>query len=99
MRHALILVCLVGILLLAGTVLDAVVRRSPAPGLMVVWTSHPGKMLSSLPGGQVRVVNTWLAGHIVQLHVQSMRDFGEPLAATRLAVRLPEAISTLAGCG
>jgi hypothetical protein len=56
-------------------------------------------MLSSLPGGQVRVVNTWFTGHIVQLHVQSMRDFGEPLAATRLAVRLPEAISTLAGCG
>jgi hypothetical protein len=99
MRHVAVLVSLLVTMLVTGLALDGLARRSPAPGLILAWNSNPGKMLSSLPSGQVRVVNTWLSGHMVQLHVESMRDFETPLAATRLAIRLPEVTVTMAGCG
>jgi len=98
-RHVLVLACLAATVVVTGAILDGLARRSPGPGLVLAWSDHPGPMLASLPRGQVRVVNTWLAGHLVQLHVESMRRFGAPLAATRLAIRLPEATTILAGCG
>jgi hypothetical protein len=99
MRHAAVLFGLVVTMLVTGLVLDGVARKSPASGIVLVWNSDPGKMLASLPARQARIVNTWLSGHVVQLHVESMREFGPSLAATRLTIRLPEASVTLAGCG
>lgn len=99
MKHAIVLASLLVTMVVTGLALDSIAHRSPAPGLILAWNTDPGKMLSSLPSGQVRVVNTWLAGHMVQLHVESMRDFQSPLEATRVAIRLPEVTVALAGCG
>lgn len=99
MRHIVVLVSLVLTMVVTGLALDGLARRSPAPGLILAWNTNPGRMLASLPAGQVRVVNMWLSGRMVQLHVESMHQFTAPLAATPFSIRLPEVTVALAGCG
>lgn len=97
MRHLLASLSLLLVLAVAAAGLDALARRSARPGLILAWTYEPGTTLASLPQ-QTRIVNSWWSGHLLQLHVESLREFTGPLAAARLSLRLPEPGVALAGC-
>lgn len=99
LRHVVALGSLVATLVLAGVVLDRIARQSAAPGIVLVLSGDPARTLASLPTGQGRIVNTWMSGRIVQLHVESMRGFDASMSAVLAEMRLPAAMVTLAGCG
>jgi hypothetical protein len=90
---------LVATVVLAGVVLDRIARWSATPGIVFVLSGDPARTLASLPTGQGRIVNTWVSGHIVQLHVESMRGFDASMNAVLVEMRLPGVMVTLAGCG
>lgn len=97
-RHAVTLLAFGSALGMAALGISSLASKSPAAGVILVWTAEPQTLLAYLPG-QVRIVNTWLDGRFVQLHVDSMREVPEHLRGAWVAVRLPGAGMTLAGCG
>lgn len=99
LRHACALLCLGAVLGAAGCAVDALARHSAASGVVVVWTHEPGALLTALSGADARLVNVWLSGHLVQLHVEALRDFRPPRPAAALTLHLPQAAVVLAGCG
>jgi hypothetical protein len=98
-RHVVALGLLVATLVLVGVVLDRIARRSAAPGIVLILSGDPARTLASLPTDQGRIVNTWMSGRIVQLHVESMRGFDASMSVVLVEMRLPAVMVALAGCG
>lgn len=99
MRHTLAFLGLCLALGPTGWAVDAIAGRSPAPGVVIAWSNRPAELLAALPAGQASVVNSWLSGRIIQLHVDSMRAFDSSHLRGAVVIRLPDAGIVLAGCG
>jgi hypothetical protein len=79
--------------------LSMVALVTPGPGIVLVLSADPGRMLASLPSTQGRVVNTWASDRIVQLHVDSSRDFKAEGVSALMLLRLPSLTMAISGCG
>lgn len=99
MRHAAACLALGAVLTLAGCIVDSIAVRSPAAGVVLAWTDDPARLLNALPAGQARVVDMWLSGRLIQLHVESMRQFDAAAVGASASIRLPQTAVLLAGCG
>src|SRR3954470_12528596 len=101
MRHLLAALACTGILLGAASEIDAVAARSDTSGSVWVVVRGPvGPGLQQLvEHGDLRVVNTWAAGRLVQLHAAKLRDVALPAASAWAGLRLPQESLAWPGCG
>lgn len=100
MRHLVCAAVLATCLALAVAVLDRVGRRSDQAGvLLIVARGAPGPALASLPGGQdLRVLDLWIGGRVLQLHAGSLRQVRAQGDEILFALRLPLRQLALPGC-
>lgn len=100
MRHLVPVAAFASCLLAATAALDGVGRLSGQAGvLLVVTRGDPGPALASLLDGQdLRVLDLWLGGRVLQLHAASLAQVRAPPDAVLAMVRLPVAALALPGC-
>ena len=90
------------VVLAAGTAAtQGVAARDAGEG--VVWVVTRGAVGPVLPqllrGGDVRVVNAWGRGRLLQLHVGSLRGFELPRRTAWIWLRQPRSSPAWPGCG
>jgi hypothetical protein len=100
MRHLLSTAAFAISLATAAAVLDFVGGRTDRPGvLLIVPRPAPGAALASMPDGQdLRVLDLWLGGRVVQLHTDSLRQARFDGEEVLLGLRLPLPQLALPGC-
>lgn len=97
--HGVVAASAAALLLATAAGLDLIARVSEAPGVVIALTADPGGTLAALPArADLRVVNAWAGGRVLQLHAASTRQAARPLRGAWL-LALPEAGVTIAGCG
>jgi hypothetical protein len=101
MRHLLSAAAFASCLALAVATLDSLGRRSEQAGVIwVVTRGEAGPALASLPKGQdLRVLDVWMGGRVLQLHAPSLRRGQLPGHAVLATVRMPLQALALPGCG
>jgi len=101
MRHLLSVLGLVSCLGLAAAALDQVGRHSEQAGvLLVVMRGEPGPSLAAVLKGQdVRVLQVWMRGRVVQLHAPSLARVDAPRNAVLTMFRMPLQSLALPACG
>jgi hypothetical protein len=101
MSHLAVLASAVVVLTNAAAAIQAVAARDAGEG--VVWVVTRGTTSQALPSllrqDNVRMVNAWAGGRLLQLHVGSLRNFTRPPGATWLLMRQPRSSPVWPGCG
>ncbi len=100
MRHLLSAAAFAICFAFAAAALDFVGRRTEQPGvLLIVTRGAPGVALASMSTGQdLRVLDVWMKGRVLQLHADSLRQARVTGAEVFFAVRLPLRQLALPGC-
>jgi hypothetical protein len=101
MRHLIPAAALALCLALAVAVLDRLGRRSDEAGvLLVVTRGDAGTALAAvLAGHDLRVLNVWSGGRVLQLHADSLARVRLPEHAVLAMVRMPLQALALPACG
>jgi len=101
MRHLLSAAAFAIALATAAAALDFVGRGTGQAGvLLIVPRGAPGPALASMLNGQdLRVLDVWMGGRVVQLHADSLRRARIEGDEVLLALRLPLRQLALPGCG
>jgi hypothetical protein len=100
MRHVLPAAFFAFCLALAVAALDRVGRHGDQAGvLFIVTRGTPGPALAFVSGGQdLRVLDVWMGGRVVQLHADSLRQVRVTGDGVLFALRLPLRQLALPGC-
>jgi len=101
MRHLLVAAAFALCLALALTALDFLGRRSQQAGVLwVVTRGEAGPALASVLEGQdLRVLDVWMGGRVLQLHAPALGRARVPGHAVLAAVRMPLPALALPACG
>ena len=101
MRHMLSAAAFAMSLATTTAALDFVGRHTEQEGvLLVVPRGAPGAAMASVLKGQdLRVLDVWLGGRVVQVHAKSLRRARVEGDEVLLALRLPLRQLALPGCG
>jgi hypothetical protein len=101
MRHLVALLACVAVLAGSGWGLDAIAARSASEGTVWVFTPGPGHegLKHLLAQEDVRVIDAYAGGRLVQLHVDSLRGATWPRESAWAVLRLPQDALRWPGCG
>ena len=98
MRHLVPIAVFASCLALAVGALDHLGRQSDQAGLVLVIAR--GGALAALPASQdLRVLDAWMGGRVLQLHADSLARVRLPEHAVLAVVRLPLQALALPACG
>lgn len=100
MRHLLPAAAFAMCLATTAAALDFVGRRTEQAGvLLIVPRGAPGVALASMLDGQdLRVLDVWMGGRVLQLHADSLRQARVAGDEVLFALRLPLRQLALPGC-